>query len=129
MENQEDGPMHEYREKILHIFSDFMTRVALFEELLSVGNRLLVGFQQGLEYVQRPPIEKKSELVERIIRDNETKRLLSYIEAGYKNTNDGIQNINKCKFISSYIHMQFCFFSVCRNKEFISLAFFKLRVQ
>nr|GMC47707.1 uncharacterized protein LOC109190702 [Ipomoea batatas] len=90
MENQEDGPMHEYREKILHIFSDFMTRVALFEELLSVGNRLLVGFQQGLEYVQRPPIEKKSELVERIIRDNETKRLLSYIEAGYKNTNDEV---------------------------------------
>nr|GMD04834.1 uncharacterized protein LOC109190702 [Ipomoea batatas] len=81
MENQEDGPMHEYREKILHIFSDFMARIALLEDLLSVGNRLLVGFQQGLEYVQRPPIEKKSELVERIIRDNETKRLLSYIEA------------------------------------------------
>ncbi|XP_019196809.1 PREDICTED: uncharacterized protein LOC109190702 [Ipomoea nil] len=95
MENQEDGPMHEYREKILLIFSDFMTRIAVLEELLSVGNRLLVGFQNGLEYVQRPPIEKKSELVEQIIRDNETKRLLSYIEAGCKNTNDGIQNINK----------------------------------
>nr|GLL17952.1 uncharacterized protein LOC109190702 [Ipomoea trifida] len=97
MENQEDGPMHEYREKILHIFSDFMTRIALLEDLLSVGNRLLVGFQKGLEYVQRPPIEMKSDLVEQIIRDNETKRLLSYIEAGCKNTNDGIQNINKSK--------------------------------
>nr|GMC54716.1 uncharacterized protein LOC109190702 [Ipomoea batatas] len=90
MENQEDGPMHEYREKILHIFSDFMTRIALLEDLLSVGNRLLVGFQKGLEYVQRPPIEMKSDLVEQIIRDNETKRLLSYIEAGCKNTNDEV---------------------------------------
>nr|GMC55831.1 uncharacterized protein LOC109190702 [Ipomoea batatas] len=91
MENQEDGPMHEYREKILHIFSDFMARIALLEDLLSVGNRLLVGFQNGLEYVQRPPIEMKSDLVERIIRDNETKRLLSYIEEGCKNTNDEVQ--------------------------------------
>lgn len=95
MENQEDGQMHECGEKILRIFSEFMTSIVKFEELSSVGNKLLVGFQQGLEYVQRPRIEKYSDLVESIIKANETKRLASYIEAGCKNTNDSIQNINK----------------------------------
>ncbi|XP_071922034.1 uncharacterized protein [Coffea arabica] len=35
-------------EKMYQIFSDFMTRITKFEELVDVGNRFLVGFQQGL---------------------------------------------------------------------------------
>ncbi|CAH9077297.1 unnamed protein product [Cuscuta europaea] len=95
MEIQNDEPMHECGQKILEIFSEFMTRIVKIEELASVGNRMLVGFQQGLEYVRRPQIEEKSELVEFILKANQTKRLVSYIEAGCKNTNDSINSINK----------------------------------
>ncbi|XP_059642444.1 uncharacterized protein LOC132284357 isoform X2 [Cornus florida] len=86
----------EAKEKILHIFSDFMTSITKFDELVPVGSRLLVGFQQGLDFLQRPPIKKTtSELVERIIEANETKRVLSYFEAGCVNTHDSVQNISK----------------------------------
>lgn len=49
------------------------------------------------EYLLREPIEKNSELVERIIRDNESERLSSYIEAGCMNAHDTVQNTSKCK--------------------------------
>ncbi|XP_060201374.1 uncharacterized protein LOC132629955 isoform X3 [Lycium barbarum] len=88
------------KHKISHTFSDFMIsslyfRITKFDELAEVGSRLLVGFQQGLEYLRRQPIEKYSELVERIIRDNETDRLSSYIEAGCLNAHDSVQNMSK----------------------------------
>ncbi|KAK4348444.1 hypothetical protein RND71_031199 [Anisodus tanguticus] len=44
------------------------------------------------EYLRRQPIEKNSELVEHIIRDNETKRL----EAGCLNAHHTVQNMFKC---------------------------------
>ncbi|CAN4117170.1 unnamed protein product [Withania somnifera] len=72
-----------------------MTRITKFDELAEVGSRFLVGFQQGLDYLRRQPIEKNSELVEHIIRDNETKRLSSYIEAGCMNAHDSVQNMSK----------------------------------
>lgn len=50
-----------------------------------------------LEYLRRQPIEKNSELVERIIRDNESTRLSSYIEAGCRNAHDSIHTMSKCK--------------------------------
>ncbi|CAN4117172.1 unnamed protein product [Withania somnifera] len=94
----EDGSsLHKAKEKIFVTFSDFMTRITKFDELAEVGSRFLVGFQQGLDYLRRQPIEKNSELVEHIIRDNETKRLSSYIEAGCMNAHDSVQNMSKSK--------------------------------
>ncbi|XP_027089093.1 uncharacterized protein [Coffea arabica] len=75
-------------EKMYQIFSDFMTRITKFEELVDVGNRFLVGFQQGLDFLRRPPIDMTSELVANIIKANETRRLSSYIEAGCVNMHD-----------------------------------------
>ena len=49
------------------------------------------------EFLRRPPINKTSELVEKIIKSNETKRVKSYVEAGCINSHDGTQNISKCK--------------------------------
>ncbi|KDP32151.1 hypothetical protein JCGZ_12612 [Jatropha curcas] len=83
------------KETIFQIFKEFLTRVAKLEELGSVGSRLLVGFQQGLEFLRRPPINRKSELVENIIRTNETERVKSYLAAGCINNHDRIQNLNK----------------------------------
>ncbi|KAG8641090.1 uncharacterized protein LOC110629873 isoform X2 [Manihot esculenta] len=81
------------------IFKDFLTSVAKFEELGAVGSRLLGEFQQGLELLRRPPINRKSELIENIIRANETERFKSYMAAGFITSHDRIQNISKSKSI------------------------------
>lgn len=47
--------------------------------------------------MRRAPVEKTSELVKNIIRANETQRVKSYIEAGCINSDDGMQNMNKCR--------------------------------
>ncbi|KAL7190811.1 hypothetical protein ACSBR2_022986 [Camellia fascicularis] len=94
MESEEHILISELNEKIFQIFSDFMSRVTKFEELVAVGSRLLVGFHQGLEFLCRPPINKTSELIERIFKANETKRVLTYVESGCINAHDSIQNIS-----------------------------------
>ncbi|XP_058224385.1 uncharacterized protein LOC131333709 isoform X1 [Rhododendron vialii] len=95
MEREEPMLMMDLDPKIFQIFSDFMSRVTQFEELVAVGSRLLVGFHQGLESLRRSPINKTSELVERIIGTNKTGRVLKYIEAGCVNAHDGVQNISR----------------------------------
>lgn len=95
MDSDEPVLMMELDRKISQIFSVFMSRVTQFEELVAVGSRLLVGFQQGLEFFRQSPINETSEWVERIIRTNKTKRLLKYVEAGCVNAHDGIQNISR----------------------------------
>ncbi|BBH07086.1 hypothetical protein Prudu_018909 [Prunus dulcis] len=89
----------EIEDQVFNLFKDFMARVAKFDDLVNLGSILLTGFQQGLEFLRRPPVEKTSELVKNIIRANETQRLKSYIEAGCINSDDGVQNTNKCKSI------------------------------
>ncbi|VVA27064.1 PREDICTED: LOC109833805 isoform [Prunus dulcis] len=85
----------EIEDQVFNLFKDFMARVAKFDDLVNLGSILLTGFQQGLEFLRRPPVEKTSELVKNIIRANETQRLKSYIEAGCINSDDGVQNTNK----------------------------------
>ncbi|PPS17528.1 hypothetical protein GOBAR_AA03060 [Gossypium barbadense] len=75
------------------------TRVAKLDELVPVGGRLLTGFQQGLEFLRRPPIKKTSKLIENILKANETKRLNSYLEAGCINSHDRVENTSKLKSI------------------------------
>lgn len=94
MEIEEMGPVSELN-NIYQIFSDFMTRVTKFEELVDVGCRLLNGFQQALGFLRKPSIAKSSELVESIIKANATRRVLSYVEAGCVNTHDRVQYMNK----------------------------------
>ncbi|KAF3654101.1 putative glycosyltransferase-like [Capsicum annuum] len=85
----------EAKERIFHTFSEFMIRITKFDELAEVGRRLLVGFQHGIAYLRRQPIEKNTELVEHVIKDNESKRLSSYIEAGCLNAHDSVHNMSK----------------------------------
>ncbi|KAK6923212.1 hypothetical protein RJ641_011516 [Dillenia turbinata] len=70
----------ELKKKLSSIFVEFMTRVTKIEELVTVGSRLLIGFQQALEMLRKPPI--KSELAESILKSNETKRVDAYIKIG-----------------------------------------------
>ncbi|KAF3624115.1 E3 ubiquitin-protein ligase UPL7 [Capsicum annuum] len=49
-------------------------------------------------YLRRQPIEKNTELVEHVIKDNESKRLSSYIEAGCLNAHDSVHNMSKSKY-------------------------------
>ncbi|KAG5540055.1 hypothetical protein RHGRI_020328 [Rhododendron griersonianum] len=106
MEREEPVLMMDLDTRIFQIFSDFMSRlvwnptVTQFEELVAVGSRLLVGFHQGLESLRRSPINKTSELVERIIGTNKTERVLKYVEAGCVNAHDGVQSISRRKCIS-----------------------------
>ncbi|KAK6258726.1 hypothetical protein SCA6_013200 [Theobroma cacao] len=96
MEGEEQKKLKgETKEKIVQIFKDFLTSVAKLDELVAVGGRLLTGFQQGLEFLLRPPINTTSKLIESIIKANETKRLKSYLQAGCIKSHDSVQNTNK----------------------------------
>nr|XP_016468889.1 PREDICTED: uncharacterized protein LOC107791357 isoform X2 [Nicotiana tabacum] len=99
IQDKDNGSSDKAKERIFQTFSEFMIRITKFDELAEVGSRLLVGFQQSLEYIRRPPIEKNSGLVERIIRENDTKRLSSYVEAGCLNAHDTLQNMSKSKCV------------------------------
>ncbi|XP_073127097.1 uncharacterized protein [Henckelia pumila] len=92
MENGKDGGR---LPPVLQIYADFMTSVTKFEELGTFGSNLLVSFQQAIGFLQRPPVEKTSKLIEGIIKAHGTKRFLSYVEAGCKNTHDNVQNVSK----------------------------------
>ncbi|XP_071685780.1 uncharacterized protein [Rutidosis leptorrhynchoides] len=81
--------------KVAQMFSQFMERVAKFEEINDAGNRYLVSFRQGLEFIRRPPIENTSELFKKVVKTNNTHRMQSYIEAGYVHTSNRCENLNK----------------------------------
>ncbi|KAH9712541.1 FAD-binding protein [Citrus sinensis] len=87
----------ELKEKVLKLFKDFMTRLAKLEELGTSGSKLLTGFKQGLEFLRRPPIDRTSELIENIVKSNETKRVKSYFESGCLNVHDSVQNMSKLR--------------------------------
>ncbi|MBA0653782.1 hypothetical protein Goklo_020917 [Gossypium klotzschianum] len=100
MEGEEEKKLkEETKYKIFQIYKDFLTGVAKLDELVPVGGRLLTDFQQGLEFLLRPPIKKTSKLIENILKANETKRLKSYLEAGCINSHDRVENTSKLKSI------------------------------
>ncbi|KAG9151088.1 hypothetical protein Leryth_002668 [Lithospermum erythrorhizon] len=90
-EKQEFDP----NEKSRQLYYSFMASVAKFDELATLGSRLLAGFQQGLDYIRRPLFKKTSKLVDQIVKENETMRLSAYIEAGGRNGNDGAESVSK----------------------------------
>ncbi|OAP05118.1 hypothetical protein AXX17_AT3G43790 [Arabidopsis thaliana] len=91
----------ELKKKISEIFKDFMTVITQLEELGNAANNFLLRFQQGLSFLQRPPIVTSSKLIENIIKKNETRRLKSYIEAGCINIHDAAQSTRACKLLIS----------------------------
>ncbi|KAJ8767275.1 hypothetical protein K2173_017319 [Erythroxylum novogranatense] len=95
MQGEDCKERAEMKEKIFHILKDFMTRVTMLDKLGTAGSRLLSGFQQGLEFLRRPPINTESELIRNIIKSNETKRIKFYIEASCTNSYDIVQNSSK----------------------------------
>ncbi|KAI3969780.1 hypothetical protein MKW92_018743 [Papaver armeniacum] len=93
MEN--DDVMLDLDKKVYQIFSDFMMRVMKFEELVSLGSSFLVGLHQHLEFLRRHPIHKMSDVVDGIIKANETKRLKAYLKSGCINVDEGVQSVSK----------------------------------
>lgn len=73
-----------------------MAKVSEVEDLADVGGRLLANFHQGLEFIRHPPINRTSDYVEHIFRDNETKRLLAYVEVGCVKSYEKIENFSIC---------------------------------
>ncbi|ESQ28770.1 hypothetical protein EUTSA_v10019696mg [Eutrema salsugineum] len=82
----------EMKQKISEIFKEFMTEITKLDELGNAANSFLLRFQQGLSYLQRPPIVTSSKLIENIIKNNETRRLKSYMEAGCINIDAAAQS-------------------------------------
>ncbi|KAJ4833327.1 hypothetical protein Tsubulata_000543 [Turnera subulata] len=100
MGSEEEAKLEvEFNGKVCQIVKDIMTRVAMLEELETTGGRFLTGYQQGLESLRRPPIDKSSKLIESIIEANQTRRLRSYIKAGCNNSPDTVQNMSNSKGI------------------------------
>ncbi|KAB1223845.1 hypothetical protein CJ030_MR2G009198 [Morella rubra] len=95
MDTEEGKLDSELEKKLFQIYKSFLTRVTKFEELVAVGARFLVGFQQGLEHLRRYPIDRTSKFVGKIFEANETKRLELYFEGGCIKTHDGVDNISK----------------------------------
>uniref|UniRef100_A0A2P2KDY2 Uncharacterized protein MANES_13G105100 n=1 Tax=Rhizophora mucronata TaxID=61149 RepID=A0A2P2KDY2_RHIMU len=83
------------KEKVFQTLKDFLTGVTKLEELGAIGSKFLSSFRQGLEFLRRPPINSKSELIAEILKANETKRLKSYVAAGCVTSHNSIQNTSK----------------------------------
>ncbi|XP_006404119.2 uncharacterized protein LOC18021315 [Eutrema salsugineum] len=92
MKDKEMEARSEVKQKISEIFKEFMTGITKLEELGNAANSFLLRFQQGLSYLQRPPIVTSSKLIENIIKNNETRRLKSYMEAGCINIDVAAQS-------------------------------------
>lgn len=78
-------------------FSDFMTRYAMLEELVNVGERFLRGFCREVEVIKRTPLSKASCVVDDVIKANYTDRLKVYIDTGHCNGAQSISNLDFCK--------------------------------
>ena len=77
---------------IRQIYSDFMLKIAKFEELVSQGSKLILDFQQGLDFLRRHQFEKMSALIGDIVKSNETERLSSYLRKGGFKVHDATGN-------------------------------------
>ncbi|WZZ00359.1 hypothetical protein YC2023_072687 [Brassica napus] len=82
----------ELKQYIYEIFKDFMTGITKLEELDNATNIFLLRFQQGLCLLKRSPILTSSKLIENILKNNETRRLKSYVEAGCINIDDAARS-------------------------------------
>ncbi|KAG2257603.1 hypothetical protein Bca4012_094768 [Brassica carinata] len=72
----------ELKLKVYDIFKEFMTGITKLEELGNAANTFLLRFQLGLSLLKRSPIVTSSTLIKNLIKNNETRRLKSYIESG-----------------------------------------------
>ncbi|KAF2620535.1 hypothetical protein F2Q68_00041215 [Brassica cretica] len=72
----------ELKLKVYDIFKEFMTGITKLEELGNAANTFLLRFQQGLSLLKRSPMVTSSTLIKNLIKNNETRRLKSYIESG-----------------------------------------------
>ncbi|GMH11099.1 hypothetical protein Nepgr_012940 [Nepenthes gracilis] len=104
MEGNEGKSTSHSNKDIRPTFSEFLARILKIEELGADGIKFLTGFRKGLEFLRRPPINDTSELVQNIIKVNETKRLKSYMEAGFITTHDRVQRINDLKTCLHRLH-------------------------
>ncbi|XP_013629286.1 PREDICTED: uncharacterized protein LOC106335334 [Brassica oleracea var. oleracea] len=82
----------ELKQNIYEIFKDFLTGITKLEELDNATNIFLLRFQQGLCLLKRSPIVTSSKLIENILKNNETRRLKSYVEAGCINIDDAARS-------------------------------------
>ncbi|XP_044470229.1 uncharacterized protein LOC123199343 isoform X2 [Mangifera indica] len=99
MGSEESNLKSEWKDKVFQIFKEFMTRYAKLEEMGASGSKLLTAYQQGLEFLRRPPIDKTSKLIENIVKASETQRVKSYFEAGCINVHDSLQSMSKLCYI------------------------------
>lgn len=83
------------KELIFQIFSEFMAKVVILDELADVGRRLLAGFHQNLELIRHPPINKTSHSIEQFFQANKTKGLLAYVECGCVKLHDKVDSISQ----------------------------------
>ncbi|RID58264.1 hypothetical protein BRARA_F01571 [Brassica rapa] len=72
----------ELKLKLYDIFKEFMTGITKLEELGNAANTFLLRFQQGLCLLKRSPMLTSSTLIKNLIKNNETRRLKSYIDSG-----------------------------------------------
>lgn len=68
-----------------------------------------ISINHLVEFLRRPPIDRTSELIENVVKSNETKRVKSYFESGCLNVHDSVQNMSKCKYTSA-LNKHFDFF-------------------
>ncbi|KAL4575196.1 hypothetical protein LXL04_022038 [Taraxacum kok-saghyz] len=124
METEETGFNSEIKAKAVEIFSQFMTRIAKFEELVAVGNRFLEIFRQRLDFIRRPSIDDTSELLKNVIKANNTERMQSYIKSGYTHSSDRTENLNKLNYVwtfDDYFCLWLCAYRTEVHKSHIQL--------
>ncbi|GAB2234757.1 hypothetical protein Droror1_Dr00004022 [Drosera rotundifolia] len=95
MEGERETSASGSEDEIVSIFAEFLTRVVKLEDLANLARTFLIGFQQGLEFLRRPPIDTSSQLVQNLIKENETKRMKAYVGRGCINSHDSVLKLTE----------------------------------
>ncbi|CAO2813069.1 unnamed protein product [Amaranthus hypochondriacus] len=82
-------------DEMREMLAEFIVGVIKFEELVELGSKFLLRFQQALKLLRCSSIHESSDLVNSIIKANETKRINAYVEAGCINAYDSMLSVDQ----------------------------------
>ncbi|KAL9246194.1 hypothetical protein vseg_019759 [Gypsophila vaccaria] len=90
-------------QEMKQLLSEVLVNVVKLEQLAEVGKRYLTSYQLGLEFLRRSPIHETCELVQSILKENET-RVKSYVEVSCINVYDSKLSVTQMNTSLSWLH-------------------------
>eukprot|EP00250_Pteridium_aquilinum_P015291 c22499_g1_i2 orf=197-919(+) len=77
------------------LLGDFILRVLRFEEMHRLSSKLISGYQQELEKLRRPPLDKSSSMLKDLLKSIPSSRMARYQEADCHHAHSDQQSLAK----------------------------------